>query len=375
MAFLELKDISKHYPETLAVDHLDLVIEEGEFLVLLGPSGCGKTTTLRIIAGLEIQTGGKVILDGVDVSDLPPDRRNMAMVFQNLALYPHMTVFNNIAFYLQNIKTPKEEINTKVVQAAKRVQIEELLDRYPDQLSGGQRQRVALARALVRSPKIFLLDEPLAALDAKLRASMRSEFKLLHKSLANESNGVSGTFIYVTHDQVEALTLGTRIAVIREGRIVQLASPMELYNNPNHIFTATFVGSPEMNQIEGKMELVAGQAIFFSNGININTGERGISILDKLGQETLPVTIGFRPESVYLVESGSPDSLSAKVISVELLGQSNLVLLEINSMMFHCLTSSDQSVAEDQAVGLHIQPEKIHFFDLETGKNLLIEVA
>lgn len=375
MAFLELKDISKHYPETLAVDHLDLVIDEGEFLVLLGPSGCGKTTTLRIIAGLEIQTAGKVILDGVDVSDLPPDRRNMAMVFQNLALYPHMTVFNNIAFYLQNIKTPKEEIHTQVVQAAKRVQIEELLDRYPDQLSGGQQQRVALARALVRSPKVFLLDEPLAALDAKLRASMRSEFKLLHKSLANESDGVSGTFIYVTHDQVEALTLGTRIAVIREGRIVQLASPMELYNNPNHIFTATFVGSPEMNQIEGKLELVAEQAIFSSNDINIKTGERGISILDKLGQGNLPVTIGFRPESVRIVESGSPESLSAQVISVELLGQSNLVLFEINNTMFHCLTSSDKPVVEGQAVGIYIQPEKTHFFDLETGKNLLVEAS
>ncbi len=375
MAFLELKDISKHYPETLAVDHLDLVIDEGEFLVLLGPSGCGKTTTLRIIAGLEIQTAGKVILDGVDVSDLPPDRRNMAMVFQNLALYPHMTVFNNIAFYLQNIKTPKEEIHTQVVQAAKRVQIEELLDRYPDQLSGGQRQRVALARALVRSPKVFLLDEPLAALDAKLRASMRSEFKLLHKSLANQSDGVSGTFIYVTHDQVEALTLGTRIAVIREGRIVQIASPMELYNNPNHIFTATFVGSPEMNQIEGKLELIAGQAIFSSNDINIKTGERGISVLDKLGQGIVPVTIGFRPESVRIVESDSPESLSAQVISVELLGQSNLVLFEINNTIFHCLTSSDQPVVEGQAVGIYIQPEKIHFFDLETGKNLLVEAS
>ena len=375
MAFLELKDISKHYPETLAVDHLDLVIDEGEFLVLLGPSGCGKTTTLRIIAGLEIQTAGKVILDGVDVSDLPPDRRNMAMVFQNLALYPHMTVFNNIAFYLQNIKTPKEEIHTQVVQAAKRVQIEELLDRYPDQLSGGQRQRVALARALVRSPKVFLLDEPLAALDAKLRASMRSEFKLLHKSLANQSDGVSGTFIYVTHDQVEALTLGTRIAVIREGRIVQIASPMELYNNPNHIFTATFVGSPEMNQIEGKLELIAGQAIFSSNDINIKTGERGISVLDKLGQGIVPVTIGFRPESVRIVESDSPESLSAQVMSVELLGQSNLVLFEINNTIFHCLTSCDQPVVEGQAVGIYIQPEKIHFFDLETGKNLLVEAS
>ena len=183
MAYLELKNITKQFPGAIAVDHLDLEVEEGEFLVLLGPSGCGKTTTLRIIAGLEVQTDGKVILEGVDVSDRTPESRDMAMVFQNLALYPHMTVFNNIAFYLQNIKTPKDEIQKKVEKFAKRVEIEELLDRYQDQLSGGQRQRVALARALVRSPKVFLLDEPLAALDAKLSSSMRSEFKLLHKSL------------------------------------------------------------------------------------------------------------------------------------------------------------------------------------------------
>lgn len=375
MAYLELKNITKQFPGAIAVDHLDLEVEEGEFLVLLGPSGCGKTTTLRIIAGLEVQTDGKVILDGVDVSDRTPESRDMAMVFQNLALYPHMTVFNNIAFYLQNIKTPKDEIQKRVEKFAKRVEIEDLLDRYPDQLSGGQRQRVALARALVRSPKVFLLDEPLAALDAKLRASMRSEFKLLHKSLVEESDGISGTFIYVTHDQVEALTLGTRIAVINQGRLVQLSSPMDLYNKPNSIFTATFVGSPEMNLIEGQLILVSEQALFTKNGINVKAGRIGMSVLEHVEKEEIPVTLGFRPESIRLVNSGAPESLPAQVISVELLGQSTLILFDINGMLFNCLASSDLPFIEGEAIGVQIRSEKMHFFDKETGNNLGVEIS
>ncbi len=372
MSYLVLENITKRFPGTIAVDHLDLEVDEGEFLVLLGPSGCGKTTTLRIIAGLEVQTEGKVILEGVDVSDITPERRDMAMVFQNLALYPHMTVFNNIAFYLQNIRTPKDEIQKRVVNAVERVQIEKLLDRYPDQLSGGQRQRVALARALVRSPKVFLLDEPLAALDAKLRASMRSEFKLLHKSLAEEASGVSGTFVYVTHDQVEALTLGTRIAVINEGRIVQVASPMELYNYPNHIFTATFVGSPEMNLIEGKLERIGEQTIFTSNGIEIETKKKGLAVLKTVEEETYPVKLGFRPEAITIVDPGTPNSLPAQAISIELLGQSSLLLFDINGMLFNCISSPDMLVKEGETIGIGIKPEKMHFFDLTTGNNILI---
>jgi multiple sugar transport system ATP-binding protein len=372
MAYLELENITKRFPETLAVDSLDLEVDEGEFLVLLGPSGCGKTTTLRIIAGLEVQTEGKVILEGVDVSDISPERRDMAMVFQNLALYPHMTVYNNIAFYLQNIRTPKDEINDRVIQSAQRVQIGELLERYPEQLSGGQRQRVALARALVRSPKVFLLDEPLAALDAKLRASMRSEFKLLHKSLAEEAGGVSGTFIYVTHDQVEALTLGTRIAVINEGKLVQLASPKELYNNPKDIFTATFVGSPEMNIVEGTLSQNGNGAVFNSNVLSIKTADQGSLVLGEVGQEEYPITIGFRPESVQIVNVDYPDAIPATVVSVELLGQSNLVLFDINGTLFTSLTSSDTPVNDSDTVGISITPQKMHFFDLETGNNLLV---
>lgn len=375
MAFLKLDDISKQFPGCLAVDHLNLEVDEGEFLVLLGPSGCGKTTTLRIIAGLEVQTEGRVLLEGVDVSDVPPERRDMAMVFQNLALYPHMSVFENIAFYLRNIRTPNDEIQSRVTRAARRVQIEELLDRYPDQLSGGQRQRVALAKSLVRSPKVFLLDEPLASLDARLRTSMRSEFKLLHRSLVEEASGVSGTFIYVTHDQVEALTLGTRIAVMNEGRIVQIASPHDLYNKPSHIFTATFVGSPEMNLIEGKLQRSDSDALFSFRGLGVKTGVRGRTVLGRAREEAMPVILGIRPECIRLADPGTPEALSAQVISIELLGQTTLIMFEVKGLTLICLASSDTPIREGEAVGICLQPELMHFFDPQTGKNLMEEVS
>jgi len=371
MAFLELKGITKRFPGCLAVDHLDLDVEEGDFLVLLGPSGCGKTTTLRVIAGLEVQTGGKVILDGVDVSDVPPERRDMAMVFQNLALYPHMTVFDNIAFYLRNIRTPREKIQERVTQAARKVQIEELLGRYPDQLSGGQRQRVALARALVRSPKVFLLDEPLAALDAKLRASMRSEFKLLHRSLHREKNGVSGTFIYVTHDQVEALTLGTRIAVMNEGRLAQLASPHELYSNPYNLFTATFVGSPEMNLIHGDLRMSGERVEFCFRGLKLGAGERGAKALGMVKAEIAPIVLGIRPESVQLASQHAPDALPAQIVTIEPLGQNTLITMDVAGLVLTCLVGTDTVAKEGEVVGILLQPECMHFFDPQSGDNLL----
>lgn len=373
MAYLQLEGITKRFPGCVAVDNLDLDVEEGDFLVLLGPSGCGKTTTLRVIAGLEVQTEGKVILEGVDVSDVPPERRDMAMVFQNLALYPHMTVFENIAFYLRNIRTPKAEIQKRVPQVARKVKIEELLDRRPDQLSGGQRQRVALARALVRSPKVFLLDEPLAALDAKLRASMRSEFKLLHRSLVEEAGGISGTFVYVTHDQVEALTLGTRIAVMNEGRIVQIASPTDLYNKPKNLFTATFVGSPEMNLLEGALERSDGGVVFDFRGLSVEAGPKGDAALGRAQEETIPVILGIRPESVQLASQETPGTLMAEIITIEPLGQMNLVMLRLNNLMLTCLTGPDRPLIEGENVGIRFQPEAMHFFDPQTEENLLGE--
>ncbi len=370
MAYLRLEGITKRFPGTLAVDNLDLNVERGDFLVLLGPSGCGKTTTLRIIAGLEVQTEGRIILDDVDISDVPPERRDMAMVFQHLALYPHMTVFDNIAFYLRNTRVPKPQIDERVHQAAARVQIEKLLNRWPSQLSGGEQQRVALAKSLVRSPKAFLLDEPLASLDAKLRASMRSEFKLLHQSLVEETDGEFGTFIYVTHDQVEALTLGTRVAVMNEGKLIQVDSPDDLYRKPKTIFTATFVGSPEMNLMEGKLSRDNGRAAFNFHGQTVDVGSQGLEVLGTVQEDALNVTLGVRPQSVTLVD---PDhgGLTARILTVELLGQNNFVLLQVtDDVSMASLTSVDMPVKVGDRVGIQFDEGALHFFGLETGERL-----
>jgi ABC-type sugar transport system ATPase subunit len=371
MAFLELQGIAKRFPGTLAVDNVDLEVNQGDFIVLLGPSGCGKTTTLRMIAGLEVQTEGKIFLDGQDISDTPAERRDMAMVFQNLALYPHMTVYENIAFYLHNKRVPKDEIDKRLRKVADQVQIGELLARRPDQLSGGQRQRVALARAMIRSPKVFLLDEPLASLDAKLRSSMRSEFKLLHKRLVNEGGGL-GTFIFVTHDQVEALTLGTRIVVMNKGKIVQIATPKDLYYHPNHIFVATFVGSPEMNTFSGMLRRSSGsQSVFEFAGTSVPTGEHGLKALGVAREEVLPVTLGVRPESIRLGEVGRPGSFSVRLVSIEPLGQSNLVVLDVNGLMFTCLVDPTTRLEEDTLMGVTFDNQSIFFFDPQAGVNLL----
>ncbi|RPI87562.1 MAG: ABC transporter ATP-binding protein [Chloroflexi bacterium] len=371
MSYLNLEKITKNFPGCKAVDELDLEVEQGEFIVLLGPSGCGKTTTLRIIAGLEIQSSGKVILDGKDVSDTPPERRDMAMVFQNLALYPHMTVYQNIAFYLQNIHTSKDDIDRRVRQSARRVEIEELLERKPNQLSGGQRQRVALARALVRSPKLFLLDEPLAALDAKLRAGMRSEFKLLHRSL-NEQESSMGTFIYVTHDQIEAMTLGTRVAVIYKGKVVQFSPPKELYKTPKNLFVAAFVGSPEMNLIEGSLSGSNGSTNFEFQGMSFKTGTRGVETLQRIGQEAGEVVLGIRPEAVTLGSTTNLDSLPFEILTIEPFGQTNFVRLRSESRVsITCLVNPDLSFKEGEIVGVNFNPDCVHYFNKQTGENVL----
>jgi len=373
MAYLQLKNITKKFPGCLAVDNLSLDIEEGEFLVLLGPSGCGKTTTLRIVAGLEIQTKGNVILDGVDVSNVPPERRNIAMVFQNLALYPHMTVFDNIAFCLKNMRTPLSEIENKVQEVSKKLEIDHLLNRLPDQLSGGQQQRVALARALVRSPKVFLLDEPLASLDAKLRTAMRSEFKLLHKSLVEEAGRVSGTFIYVTHDQVEALVLGTRIAILNKGKIEQIDTPSNLYRNPRNIFTATFVGSPEMNLIEGSLQRVDDAVVFNFGKLSVETGLKGKIILGKARAETMPVILGIRPEFVHPVSLETNGAIRGEIITTEPMGPMNLTIFKVDRLVLTSLISPDLPLKVGENVGLQLKPEAMHLFHPQTEENLMRE--
>lgn len=372
MIFLQLQGITKRFSKVVAVDNIDLQVGQGDFVVLLGPSGCGKTTTLRMISGLEVQTEGKIILDDQDISDTPAEHRDMAMVFQNLALYPHMTVYENIAFYLRNVRTPKHQVDRQVRGVADQVEIGDLLDRHPDQLSGGQRQRVALARALVRSPKVFLMDEPLASLDAKLRASMRSEFKMLHKRLVNDSNGKLGTFMFVTHDQIEALTLGTRIVVMNQGRIVEVASPRDLYQHPKHLFTATFVGSPEINVFSGTLRRTeASIAVFDFNGVSIPAGSRGLEALGRTGDATRPVSLGIRPESVSLGTQGRPGSFNARVVSAEPLGQSSLIVCEFDEQLFTCLVDPSLQVEDDSVVGITFQEEMMHFFDPQTGDSLL----
>lgn len=372
MSYLKLEEITKNFPGCKAVDELNLEVEKGEFIVLLGPSGCGKTTTLRIIAGLETQTSGKVILDDKDVSDTPPERRDMAMVFQNLALYPHMTVYQNIAFYLQNIHKPKDQIERLVRQAASRVEIEDLLERKPNQLSGGQRQRVALARALVRSPKLFLLDEPLAALDAKLRAGMRSEFKLLHRSL-NEQEESMGTFIYVTHDQIEAMTLGTRVAIIHKGKVIQLSPPKELYQKPRNLFVAAFVGSPEMNLIDGRLLSEKGSIIFQFPGMSFPTGARGTEALHKLGLESSEAVMGVRPEAVNLGSVTDPSALPFEILTIEPFGQTNFVRLRSEHRVdITSLVNPDMKLTEGEVVGVTFNPDCVHYFNKQDGENILV---
>lgn len=371
MGFLKLEGICKKYGNVVAVETLDLDVDQGEFLVLLGPSGCGKTTTLRMIAGLTPQTEGSVLLDGKDISDTPPENRDMAMVFQNLALYPHMTVYDNIGFYLKNIRTPKTEIDRRVREAAKRVEIPSLLHRHPAQLSGGQKQRVALARALVRSPKIFLLDEPLAALDAKLRTTMRTELKLIHKRLIEESNGKFGTFIYVTHDQVEALTLGTKIAIMHEGKLVQLAHPGSLYRKPKNIFAATFVGSPEMNLIEGLLRRDNEKLCFNFINQQIVINSRGNGELKSITEDTQPVILGIRPESVSVVGGDKPNAVEAQVLTIELLGQNNLVIFKIaEDLIVTGLIGVDYKLTENETVCIQFHEDSLHFFDPVTTERI-----
>jgi multiple sugar transport system ATP-binding protein len=367
MATVELKNISKIYEGAVkAVDSANITISDQEFVVLVGPSGCGKTTTLRMVAGLEDISEGELFIDGTLMNDIAPKDRDIAMVFQNYALYPHMTIYENMAFGLRIRKYPKEEIDNRVNEAADILDIKELLDRRPRALSGGQRQRVAVGRAIVRKPKVFLFDEPLSNLDAKLRVQMRAEISALHTRL-------QATMIYVTHDQVEAMTMGDKIVVMKGGLIQQIGDPLFLYNNPLNRFVAGFIGSPSMNfaTLTVKEE---GGSIFLEEGtdIRIEAPAKQAAVLKKyVGKE---VVAGIRPEDLDITESINKNNfLKARVEVVEPLGSEIHIYMATGKHQFVARTSPRHIFKVGDEVVFSAHTEKLQLFDAETEKSLLFE--
>ena len=348
MSFLELQNITKVYPNgTKAVNETSLNIEKGEFVVFVGPSGCGKSTLLRMIAGLEDITAGEIVLDENTINNIDPSERDVAMVFQNYALYPHMTVYNNMAYGLKNRGISKQEIEDKVNEVAKLLEIDQYLSRKPSMLSGGQRQRVAMGRAIVRNPKIFLFDEPLSNLDAKLRNQMRLEIKKLQRQM-----GV--TSIFVTHDQTEAMTLGDRIVVINNGIVEQVGTPKDIYSKPNTKFVAEFIGSPQMNIFNCKIE--NGIAKIDSNSINL---DKSINVEN--------ASIGIRPDDIQILDSGT---ISCKANLVEYLGSDMIIYSSIGDQEFSCKLSSKIDLKAGDEFKFDIQPSLVHVFENSSGKRI-----
>ena len=345
MAEIRLKNLSKRWGDFVGVDNFNLTIADKEFLVLLGPSGCGKTTTMRMIAGLEDGTEGEIWIDNKLVNDLDPKDRDVAMVFQSYALYPNMTVYENIRFPLKVRKIDVKNQRERVLKASSMVELSDFLDRKPSELSGGQRQRVALARAIVREPRVFLMDEPLSNLDAKLRLSTRAQIKNLQHEL-------STTTIYVTHDQIEAMTLADRVVVMNKGKIQQVGSPSEIYETPSNTFVASFIGSPAMNLITGK--LLNGS--FSTDGILIN----GLTE-DKEDD----VILGFRAEDAAVVDQKS--ELNAEVYSFELLGDATMVTVKANNQLISIKANKDYRVKIGQSINISVPVKKCHLFDVKTG--------
>ena len=387
MGAIKISSVGKIYPNgTRALEDVNIEINDGEFVVLVGPSGCGKTTLLRMVAGLEDITEGEISIADKIVNEVAPKDRDIAMVFQNYALYPHMSVYDNMAFSLKLRKLPKDEIDNKVKEAAKTLEIDELLERKPKALSGGQRQRVAMGRAIVRSPQAFLMDEPLSNLDAKLRVQMRAELGQLHAQLET-------TTLYVTHDQVEAMTMGDRVAVIRKGVLQQIDTPREIYLYPKNIFVAGFIGSPSMNFVYGTPTKSGKKTVikFGDNEINVSNAPEALTGFN--GKE---IVIGIRPEafedSVYANEKEFSERLSIEVSLLEQLGSDTYVhfykdinpvqteaIEEIladegedisvlgNETKFIARINPNSTVEEGQKINLALDPTKLHYFDPETG--------
>lgn len=353
MAKLELINLNKTYtPKVIPVKDISIDVDEGEFLTLLGPSGCGKSTLLRLIAGLEPPTRGKVIINGRDVSYVSPGKRNIAMVFQSYALYPHMTVYENIAAGLKLRKMPSDEIRRRVNDVAQKLGLEHLMDRKPGQMSGGQRQRVALGRALVREPDVFLLDEPLSNLDALLREQVRADLKQLFDKQ-------QAPVVYVTHDQTEAMTLSSKVAVLYDGNLQQLAPPHEIYTRPANQFVAGFVGSPQMNLLT-----------LSCDGNNAILGDFRIP-LPNISPTPSQIVLGLRPEDVHLAKADDRLTLQGRIFLVENLGMQNLISVRVkgSELRIRALLPSDQ-VWEGEDVTLSMSPQDIHWFDVQTGDRI-----
>jgi multiple sugar transport system ATP-binding protein len=370
MANVVLEHVTKSFPGGVqAVADFSLDIADQEFIVLVGPSGCGKSTTLRMVAGLEEATGGTIRIGNRVVNDVPPKDRDIAMVFQNYALYPHMTVYKNMAFGLKLRRFPKAEIDTRVRDAAKILGIEDLLERKPKALSGGQRQRVAVGRAIVRQPQAFLFDEPLSNLDAKLRVEMRAELKRLHHRLQS-------TVIYVTHDQAEAMTLGDRVVVMKDGRIHQVAPPLVVYDYPANLFVAGFLGTPSMN-------FVSGRIVQQNGGLAVEMGQAKVLLTDRLASRVKnyvgkDVTLGIRPEDIGYTGTGKfagvENVLPVTVRVVEPLGDEQIVHLTgpADSVVV-CKLDAHVKVDVDQRMEAHLDMNRVHLFDNQTGENISLE--
>jgi multiple sugar transport system ATP-binding protein len=357
MAEIRLKGVRKTFGKVEAVKDMTLTIKDREFLVLLGPSGCGKTTTLRCIAGLERVDKGRIYIGDRDVTDLPPAKRGIAMVFQSYAVFPHMTVAKNISFGLRMQHVPKAQIKEAVQEVAELLQIEELLDRYPAQLSGGQRQRVAVARAIVMKPQVLLMDEPLSNLDALLRLQMRAELKRLHKE-------IKATTVYVTHDQVEALSLGERIAVMKDGEIVQHDSPIKVYDEPANIFIGGFIGTPPMNFLRAQVQVD-------QDNILLNVGDFQIeppqALESALKRGDRGVVVGIRAENIEVELEPAPDAVRSQVLVVEPLGAHQLLTVQVGKDMLKVTTRADMSIEPNQEIWLRLAKDKIRIFEEDTG--------
>jgi multiple sugar transport system ATP-binding protein len=356
MASVSIRSVKKNFGEVPILHGVDIEIKDGSFTVLVGPSGCGKSTLLRMIAGLEEVSDGEILIGNNRVNDLPPKARDIAMVFQNYALYPHMTVGQNMAFSLMLAKRPQEEIDQKVARAADILALGSLLDRYPRQLSGGQRQRVAMGRAIVRDPQVFLFDEPLSNLDAKLRVAMRSEIKELHQRLQTTS-------IYVTHDQIEAMTMGDQIVVMRDGRIEQTGSPLELYDMPANQFVAGFIGSPAMNFLPGKLIVQGGQfEVELHDGLKLPLPH------PVNGQHGQTVVFGTRPEHLTLTDAGG---ITAQVAVMEPTGMDTFVACRHEGVEFSAVFRERHDFQLGSTINLQPDMDRAHVFDAATGIRLV----